>query len=244
MHVHPRATRADRAARSRADSVRPHALRRPPSPTAGEWGYSTASIPPNGGPLANETAQAQFLGRMVLSNIGAGVNASVWYDWRDDGDNASYIEDRFGVVRRDYANESMLFLRKPAAFAAAAVVRGLAACDYVGTLNTTVGGVRCFALYLDCGFQTPGFAAWCAAPEGWSTTLTFPYDWAPTAAIVAGGDGASLAPAPGDGVGASGPCYRSADYLGTVTGLPCATGTPPMWSLSVSSGITYLRDVW
>ena len=60
-----------------------------------EWGYSTAE-----GALS-EARQAQFLARQWLANLAAGVNVSIFYDWRDDGDNARDREHRFGTVRRN-----------------------------------------------------------------------------------------------------------------------------------------------
>jgi hypothetical protein len=61
-----------------------------------EWGYSTAA----GG--VSEAQQARFLARMWLANLAAGVNLSIFYDWRDDGDDANEREHRFGTVRRDF----------------------------------------------------------------------------------------------------------------------------------------------
>jgi hypothetical protein len=60
-----------------------------------EWGYSTAKG------AVNEATQAAYLTRQWLANLAAGVNTSIFYDWRDDGDNASDREHRFGTVRRN-----------------------------------------------------------------------------------------------------------------------------------------------
>jgi hypothetical protein len=60
-----------------------------------EWGYSTAKG------AVSEARQAQYLARMWLSNLAHGVDLSVFYDWRDDGDNPDDREHRFGTVRRD-----------------------------------------------------------------------------------------------------------------------------------------------
>jgi len=60
-----------------------------------EWGYSTAM----GG--VTEARQANYLTRMWLANLAAGVNLSIFYDWRDDGDDPRENEFRFGTVRRD-----------------------------------------------------------------------------------------------------------------------------------------------
>lgn len=61
-----------------------------------EWGYSTVV----GG--VSEERQAQYLARQWLSNLASGVNLSIFYDWRDDGDDPKENEHRFGTVRRDF----------------------------------------------------------------------------------------------------------------------------------------------
>ena len=47
------------------------------------------------------SSEAQYLARMWLANLAAGVNLSLFYDWRDDGDDPREREHRFGTVRRD-----------------------------------------------------------------------------------------------------------------------------------------------
>jgi len=49
----------------------------------------------------DETAQALYVVRMLLLDFESGVPISIWYDWRDDGDDGSEPENRFGLVRRD-----------------------------------------------------------------------------------------------------------------------------------------------
>jgi hypothetical protein len=49
----------------------------------------------------DEAAQALYAVRMMLLDFESGVPISIWYDWRDDGDDASEPENRFGLVRRD-----------------------------------------------------------------------------------------------------------------------------------------------
>ncbi|HWB57907.1 MAG TPA: cellulase family glycosylhydrolase [Chthoniobacteraceae bacterium] len=63
---------------------------------SGEWGYST------GWKGMDETRQAEYAVREFLTNIANDVPLSIWYDWRDDGDNPADAEDRFGLVRREY----------------------------------------------------------------------------------------------------------------------------------------------
>lgn len=69
-------------------------------PISSEWGLSTG-----GGSVLHrppdEMAQAFYVVRMMLLNFASGVPVSVWYDWKDDGDDPSDPENRFGLVRQD-----------------------------------------------------------------------------------------------------------------------------------------------
>jgi len=71
-----------------------------PVPIRSETGLTTG-----GGTLLHrppdETAQALYLVRMLLLDFESGVPLSLWYDWRDDGDDATDPENRFGLIRRD-----------------------------------------------------------------------------------------------------------------------------------------------
>ena len=55
----------------------------------------------------SDATQAAYLVRMMLLNAESKVRVSIWYDWRDDGDDGDNPEHRFGVLRRDLS-------RKPA----------------------------------------------------------------------------------------------------------------------------------
>ncbi len=77
-----------------------------------EWGYSTAK-----GELS-ESRQADYLARQWLANYAAGVNLSIFYDWRDDGNDPVEREHRFGTVRRG-------FEPKPSFLAAQRLIRTL-----------------------------------------------------------------------------------------------------------------------
>lgn len=61
-----------------------------------EWGYSTRE----GGNIS-EATQAQYIVRMWLANLASGVNLSIFYDWKDDGNDPKENEHRFGTVRQD-----------------------------------------------------------------------------------------------------------------------------------------------
>ena len=77
-----------------------------------EWGYSTAEG------AVSEAVQANYLSRQWLANLAAGVNVSIFYDWRDDGDDPKDRECRFGTVRRNLDP-------KPSYVAAQSLIRSL-----------------------------------------------------------------------------------------------------------------------
>ena len=88
---------------------------------SGEWGYSTAWKD------YDEEKQAKYLARMFLTNIANDVPLSIWYDWRDDGDDLKEAEHRFGIVRRKYREgEKEVFEPKPAYRAAKTLTGQLA----------------------------------------------------------------------------------------------------------------------
>lgn len=75
---------------------------------SGEWGYSTAWKG------FDDEKQAKYAVRQLLTNIANGIPLSIWYDWRDDGDDSKEAEHRFGLVRRKYReNEQPVFEPKP-----------------------------------------------------------------------------------------------------------------------------------
>lgn len=62
---------------------------------SGEWGYSTHAKG-----VGLET-QADFAARQQLSNLLNGVPLSIWYDWKNDGDDPAENEHNFGTVMPD-----------------------------------------------------------------------------------------------------------------------------------------------
>jgi hypothetical protein len=62
---------------------------------SGEWGYSTRV---DGVSLE---IQAAFCARQQLANPLNGVPISIWYDWKNDGDDPKENEHNFGTVRSD-----------------------------------------------------------------------------------------------------------------------------------------------
>jgi polysaccharide biosynthesis protein PslG len=62
---------------------------------SGEWGYSTHAKG-----VSLET-QADFAARQQLSNLLNGVPLSIWYDWKNDGEDPAENEHNFGTVMPD-----------------------------------------------------------------------------------------------------------------------------------------------
>ena len=57
-----------------------------------EWGYSSAT---NG--IAKEK-QAEYIVRIQLTNVLAGIPISIWYDWKNDGVDTNDLGQNFGTV--------------------------------------------------------------------------------------------------------------------------------------------------
>ena len=80
---------------------------------SGEWGYSSAW------PRMNEERQAIMLTRQFLTNLANGIPLSIWYDWHDDGTDASEGEHHFGLVHYEYkGSPNQAYAPKPAFLAA------------------------------------------------------------------------------------------------------------------------------
>lgn len=62
---------------------------------SGEWGYSTHTKG------ASLETQAAFIVRQQLANLLQGVRLSIWYDWKNDGDDPNENEHNFGTVYPD-----------------------------------------------------------------------------------------------------------------------------------------------
>lgn len=62
---------------------------------SGEWGYATHTKG-----LSLET-QAAFAARQQLANLLNGVPLSIWYDWKNDGNDPNEREHNFGTVLPD-----------------------------------------------------------------------------------------------------------------------------------------------
>lgn len=60
-----------------------------------EWGYASAT---NG---VSPEKQAEFIVRMQLANLLYGIPLSIWYDWKNDGDDPGNFEHNCGTVTSD-----------------------------------------------------------------------------------------------------------------------------------------------
>jgi hypothetical protein len=115
---------------------------------SGEWGYSTHSRG-----VSLET-QAAFLARQQLANLWQGVPLSIWYDWKNDGDDPAENEHNFGTVYPD--------LRPKPAFAALQVMtRELAGYRVARRLDA--GQPDCYVLLLVNSAGAQKLAAWTIA---------------------------------------------------------------------------------
>jgi polysaccharide biosynthesis protein PslG len=63
---------------------------------SGEWGYSSVWRG------MDEQKQSEMFAREMLTNIANGIPLSIWYDWRDDGSDATEPEHHFGLVRNTF----------------------------------------------------------------------------------------------------------------------------------------------
>jgi hypothetical protein len=76
---------------------------------SGEWGYSSALRG------MDEEKQGAMYTRQMLTNLANQVPLSIWYDWRDDGTDASEAEHHYGLVRNQYeAGKLEVYEAKPA----------------------------------------------------------------------------------------------------------------------------------
>ena len=68
---------------------------------SGEWGYTTMQG-------RSEEEQARYFPRMMLLNVYAGIDFSIWYDFRDDGTDKRNGEHNFGLYRFDGREKPVL----------------------------------------------------------------------------------------------------------------------------------------
>ena len=138
---------------------------------SGEWGYPThvKGVSPE--------TQACFIVRQQLSNLMNGVPISIWYDWKNDGNDPNEKEHNFGTV-------SPNLTPKPAYFAIKTLTHELAGFAIRNRLPTE--GTNDYVLVLTNAAGTAKLAAWTlGAPH--SLTLPLPAAAARALAVVDGG---------------------------------------------------------
>ena len=112
---------------------------------SGEWGYSS-----NTKGVSREQ-QANFIARQQLANLLSGVPLSIWYDWKNDGNDPAENEHNFGIVMPDLTP-------KPAYTGIQTLTRELAGCRIAHRFDT--GNTNDFVLVLSKGEGQDKIAAW------------------------------------------------------------------------------------
>jgi hypothetical protein len=131
---------------------------------SGEWGYATH----NKG-VSLET-QAAFIARQQIANVWQRVPVSIWYDWKNDGDDPAYNEHNFGTVSNNLA-------LKPGYLAVRTLTRELAGFHIARRLTTgaqkfEAGSEEDFVFLLVNATGRQKLVAWTAAqPHELSLTL-------------------------------------------------------------------------
>ncbi|HEV2329293.1 MAG TPA: DUF4838 domain-containing protein [Verrucomicrobiae bacterium] len=112
---------------------------------SGEWGYSTSwkKVSPE--------RQAEYAVRQQLSNLLNGVPLSIWYDWKNDGQDPANGEHNFGTVGYDLTS-------KPAYLSIQTMTRKLSGYRIAQRYNT--GNTNDFILVLTNGSGESKLAAW------------------------------------------------------------------------------------
>jgi hypothetical protein len=115
---------------------------------------------------------AAYLARLfLLARTMPFLKGVWWYDFQDDGWNASYNENNFGIVRPDLTP-------KPSWFAMASVGAVAARGEYLGRVETADPDVWVLRFREPGGAQT--WAVWSAHPDdGWQVTIRAPRPGAP-----------------------------------------------------------------
>ena len=124
---------------------------------SGEWGYSSNTKG------VTQEQQANFIARQQLFNLLCGVPVSIWYDWKNDGNDPNENEHNFGTMTSDLQS-------KPAYSAIQNLTRELAGCRLDRRLDT--GNTNDFVLIFSREGHPAKIAAWTAgAPDEASLPL-------------------------------------------------------------------------
>jgi polysaccharide biosynthesis protein PslG len=134
---------------------------------SGEWGYSSDKM--TGVSLEK---QADFMARQQLSNLLQGVPISIWYDWRNDGEDVNQREHNFGAV-------TFNLQPKPGYVAIQTLTRELSGYRIASRRNT--GNKRDFVLILKDTMEETKLAVWTV---GKPHTVTFDLEAAAATELV------------------------------------------------------------
>ena len=112
---------------------------------SGEWGYSTCTKG------VSPARQADYIVRQQLSNLLNGVPLSIWYDWKNDGEDPANGEHNFGTVGYN-------LMPKPAYLAIQTMTRELSGYRIAQRYET--GNTNDFVLVLTNAAGQRKLAAW------------------------------------------------------------------------------------
>jgi polysaccharide biosynthesis protein PslG len=165
VSVHPYRSRSKGPETAAADYIRLRELIERCAPNepkkklpiiSGEWGYSSHSKG-----VTLET-QAAYFARQQLSNPLNGIPLSIWYDWKNDGDDPTENEHNFGTV-------TFQLEPKPAYRAAQTLARELAGYRIAQRLD--VGNTNDFVLVLTNQSGAAKFATWTTSTNSHAIAL-------------------------------------------------------------------------
>ncbi len=149
----------------------PPRRREPVAIISGEWGYATDVKG-----VSLET-QARFIVRQQLANLMCGVPISIWYDWKNDGNDPNDREHNFGTV-------SMDLTPKPAYVAIKTLTHELA--GFAIRYRLPAEGTNDFVLVLTNAAGGTKLAAWTLG-ESHAINLPLPAAAAREISVVDGG---------------------------------------------------------
>lgn len=139
---------------------------------SGEWGYASHRKG------LSDLRQAEFLARQQLMNVFYEVPVSIWYDWKNDGEDAEEREHNFGTV--DHRLEP-----KPAYVAAQTLARELGGFRIDRRLE--LSGADDYALLLINDDQNRKLAAW-TLKDAHRTTIELSFAVTAAQAVLGNGE--------------------------------------------------------
>ena len=166
VSVHPYRSRSKGPETANADYAKLRGLIEKYAPTeakkkisiiSGEWGYSSNT---KGVTLER---QAAYLARQQLSNLMNGVPISIWYDWKNDGEDPAENEHNFGTVTSKLEP-------KPAYLAAKTLSNELSGFRIAQRVD--VGSTNDFVLVLTNQNGLGKFAVWTMTTNSHAVTIS------------------------------------------------------------------------